>query len=171
LSIYTPLDAVFGIPFHLTANNTFNALFGVFSISILISAIIMVITAKVMDQKEMKKLKEKLAKYQEKVKAAQKKNDTKQVNKISKEMMGLQTKMMSQSMKPMLYTMVPIIIIFGWLRQYPDLQNFVEVNGYLVVLPFVLPVFGAKLGWLGWYILCSFPASSLMRKALKMDIM
>lgn len=171
MSIYTPLDAVFGIPFHLTASDTFNALLGVLFISVVISFIIMAITAKVTDQKEMKKLKEKLAKYQEKAKAAKQKNDTKQLNKISKEMMGLQSTMMSKSMKPMLYTMLPIIIIFGWLRQYPDLQNFVEARGYLVMLPFVLPVFGAKLGWLGWYILCSFPASSLMRKALKMDIM
>lgn len=171
MSMYTPLDSVFGLVFHLTADDNFNALFGVCFMSVLISVIIMVITAKVMDQKEMKRLKEKLTKYQERIKAAQKKNDTKQVNKISKEMMGLQSKMMTNSMKPMLYTMLPIIIIFGWLRHYPDLQNFIEVQGYLVMLPFVMPYFGAKLGWLGWYILCSFPASSLMRKALKMDIM
>ncbi len=171
MSVYTPLDPVFGVVFNLTASDNFNALFGVFSMSVLISTIIVIITAKAMDQKEMKTLKEKLAKCQEKVKAAQKKNDTKQLNKMSKEMMGLQSTMMTKSMKPMLYTMIPIIIIFGWIRQYPDLQNFTEVKGYLVMLPFVLPVFGAKLGWLGWYIMCSFPASSLMRKALKMDIM
>lgn len=171
MSIYTPLDPVLGIAFHLTANDTTNALIGVSFVSGLVSFIIMVITAKVVDQKAMKTLKEKMAKYQAKIKEAQTKNDTKRVSKISKDMMGLQSTMMSQSMKPMLYTMLPIILIFGWLRHYPYLQNFVEANGYLVVLPFALPFFGAKLGWLGWYILCSFPASSLMRKALKMDIM
>lgn len=130
----------------------------------------MAITAKVVDQGEMKTLKEKMAKYQEKVKAAQQENDTKELNKASKEMMGLQSTMMSKSMKPMLYTMLPIIVLFGWLRQYPDLQNFVNGQGYLIMLPFALPFFGTKLGWLGWYIMCSFPTSSLMRKALKMDI-
>lgn len=157
--------------FHLTVDDKFNMLFGVLVMSLLVSTIIMLITAKVTDQKEMKKLKEKLSKYQEKLKAAQKKKNTKQANKISKDMMGLQSTMMSSTMKPMLYTFPPIIIIFGWLRQYPDLQNFIELNGYLISLPFVMPYFGEKLGWLGWYILCSFPASSLIRKILKMDIM
>jgi uncharacterized membrane protein (DUF106 family) len=169
--MYTPLDSIFGIIFHLTTNNKFNMLFGVSVMSLLVSTIIMVITAKVTDQKEMKKLKEKMNKLQEKLKAAQKKNDTKQANKISKEMMAMQSTMMTSTMKPMLYTFVPIIIIFGWLRQYPDLQNFIEVQGYLISLPFALPHWGSKLGWLGWYILCSFPASSLIRKILKMDIM
>jgi uncharacterized membrane protein (DUF106 family) len=169
--MYTPLDSIFGIVFHLTADAKLNMLFGVMTMSILVSTIIMVITAKVQDQKELKKIKGKMSKLQEKLKAAQKKNDTKQANKISKEMMGMQSTMMTNTMKPMLYTFVPIIIIFGWLRQYPDLQNFIEVQGYLVTLPFALPYWGSKLGWLGWYILCSFPASSLIRKVLKMDIM
>lgn len=169
--MYTPLDSVFGIVFHLSANNNFNMLFGVLVMSVFVSTIIMVITAKVQDQKALKKLKEKLSKLQEKLKAAQKKNDTKQANKMSKEMMSLQSTMMSNTMKPMLYTFVPIIIIFGWVRQYPDLQNFIEIQGYLISLPFALPHWGSKLGWLGWYILCSFPASSLIRKILKMDIM
>jgi uncharacterized membrane protein (DUF106 family) len=169
--MYTFLDPVFGIVFHLTTNNKFNMLFGVSVMSVFVSTIIMVITAKVQDQKALKKLKEKMNKHQAKLKAAQKKDDTKQANKISKEMMTLQSTMMSSTMKPMLYTFVPIIIIFGWVRQYPDLQNFLEVQGYLISLPFVLPHFGERLGWLGWYILCSFPASSLIRKILKMDIM
>lgn len=171
MTMYTPLDSVFGILFHLTANTNFNMLFGVSVMSILVSVIITVITAKVQDQKELKKLKTKMSKLQEKLKAAQKKNDTKQANKASKEMMGMQSTMMSQTMKPMLYTFVPIIIIFGWLRQYPDLQNFIEIQGYLITLPFALPHWGSKLGWLGWYIMCSFPASSLLRKILKMDVM
>lgn len=171
MTMYTPLDSVFWILFHLTANSKLNMIFGVMLMSLLVSAIITVITAKVQDQKELKKLKEKMSRLQEKLKVAQKKNDTKQANKISKEMMTMQSTMMSQTMKPMLYTFVPIIIIFGWLRQYPDLQNFIEIQGYLVTLPFALPHWGSKLGWLGWYIMCSFPASSLLRKILKMDVM
>ncbi len=171
MTMYTPLDSVFGIVFHLTANTKFNMLWGVSVMSLLVSTIITVITAKVQDQKALKKIKTKMSKLQDKLKAAQKKNDTKQANKISKEMMGMQSAMMTSTMKPMLYTFVPIIIIFGWLRQYPDLQNFIEIQGYLVTLPFALPHWGSKLGWLGWYIMCSFPASSLLRKILKMDIM
>lgn len=171
MSLYSPLDNVLGIPFHLTSDILFNTLLGVMFISITVSLIIVVITAKVVDQNEMKKLKDKMAKFQEKTKDAKKKNDTKQLNKVSKEMMGLQSTMMSKSMKPMMYTMVPIILIFGWLRQYTDLQNFVEAQGYLVTLPFEMPFFGTELGWFGWYILCSFPASSLLKKVLKMDVM
>jgi uncharacterized membrane protein (DUF106 family) len=169
--MYTPLDSIFGIIFHLTANAKLNMLLGVSFMSIFVSTLITVITSKVQDQKGLKKLKEKMSKQQERLKAAQKKHDTKQANKISKEMMGMQSTMMSQTMKPMLYTFVPIIIIFGWLRQYPDLRNFIEIQGYFVTLPFALPHFGSQLGWLGWYIMCSFPASSLLRKILKMDVM
>ena len=171
MTMYTPLDPVFGILFNLTADTNFNMLLGVSFMSILVSIIIMLVTAKVTDQKEMKRTREKMKKLQEKLKVAQKKKDTKQANKLSKDMMTMQTAMMSNSMKPMLYTFVPIIIIFGWLRQYAVLQDFVEVQGYLVTLPFALPHWGSQLGWLGWYIMCSFPASSIIRKILKMDIM
>ena len=171
MTMYTPLDPVFGILFNLSGDTKFNMLLGVSLMSLLVSIIIMLVTSKVTDQKQMKRMREKMKKQQEKMKAAQKKNDTKQVNKISKDMMTMQTQMMSNSMKPMLYTFVPIIIIFGWLRQYPPLQDFVVLQGYLVALPFALPHWGSQLGWLGWYIMCSFPASSIIRKVLKMDIM
>ncbi len=169
--MYTPLDSVFGALFHFTASEKVNMLVGVLLMSVLISAIIIIITAKVTDQKAMKKQREKMTKLQDRLKAAQKKNDTKQASKISKEMMSMQSTMMTNTMKPMLYTFIPIIIIFGWLRQYLYLQDFIELNGYLVTLPFALPHWGSQLGWLGWYILCSFPASSILRKVLKMDIM
>jgi uncharacterized membrane protein (DUF106 family) len=165
------MDLIFGIPFHLSGNDRFNVMFGVFVISTLVSAIIVIITSKVIDQKEMKELRSKMAKFQEKARAAQKKKDTKQLSKVNKEMMSLQSKMMSKSLKPMIYTMIPIILIFSWLSQYGYLKSFIELHGYVVVLPFSLPIWGTKLKWLGWYILCSFATSPLIKKVFNIETM
>ena len=114
-------------------------------------------------------MKSKMQKFQEKSRQAKRKNDTKELNKLNQEMMGVQTKMMSNSFKPMLYTMVPIIIIFSWLGKYEYIKSFIETNGYLVSLPFALPIWGSKLEWLGWYILCSFAISPLIKKVFNID--
>lgn len=43
-------------------------------------------------------------------------------------------------------------------------KNEVKIQEIVVNLPFSLPRFGDKLGWLGWYILSSMPASIFFRK-------
>ncbi|MEM7819654.1 MAG: EMC3/TMCO1 family protein [Candidatus Aenigmatarchaeota archaeon] len=37
-------------------------------------------------------------------------------------------------------------------------------------LPIVLPIFGAYLGWLGWYILVSIPIMMIIRKLMKIYV-
>jgi uncharacterized membrane protein (DUF106 family) len=39
----------------------------------------------------------------------------------------------------------------------------------LVGMPFPLPVFGYHLNWLGWYILCTLPATWILRKLLGVE--
>jgi uncharacterized membrane protein (DUF106 family) len=168
--IYQVLDSILGVFFKLSNNDSFNVMFGVLVMAILISAIIVFITSKVVDQREIRKMKEKMSKLQEKAREAQKKNDAKELSKINKELLAMQSKMMSNSIRPMLFTMVPIILIFSWMRQYHYLTSYIESHGYLVALPFSLPIWGSKLEWLGWYILCSIPASSLIRKILKVEM-
>lgn len=166
--LYSPMDATLGIFFRLSGSERFNVIFGVFVISIIVSAIIVFITAKVVDQKEMKEVKSRMAKYQEKIKEAQKRNDLKQAGKLQKEMMRDQGAMMSKSFKPMFYTMIPVILIFSWLSH--NIQN--GPDDYILTLPLTLIKAGApqiKLGWLGWYILCSIPASTLIKKIFKIE--
>jgi uncharacterized membrane protein (DUF106 family) len=167
--VFQVMDGLFWPLFHLTANPEFNTIVGVMLVSLLISALIFAITNKVVDQKRMKELKAKTASYQEKIKEAKKRRDLEKVSSIQKVMMKYQKEMMGLSMRPMMYTMIPIVVIFTWLRQYDYLNDFVAQQGYLIALPFVLPKFGSTLGWFGWYLLCSFPMSVLIKKIFKIE--
>ncbi len=165
-AIFSP---TFGIFFHLTHNYQLNVMLGVMFCAIIISAIILIITKKMVDQEKMKEYKSKIKKYQQKIKEARAKNDVKTLDKINVEMMEVQKKMMSMSMKPMIYTFLPIILIFNWLKYYDYLTNFIATNGYLVALPFALPHFGKAIGWFEWYILCSLPSSSILKILMKIE--
>ncbi len=167
--IFLFFDLTLGVFFHLFGDNQVaNVLVGVFTVSSLISVFIVLVTSKVVDQREMKALKAKISQGQEKLKAAQKKGDLKQAKKLEKEALRRSSEMGRKSMQPMFYTMIPIILVFTWLRNYDYLVAIAE-QGYIVLLPFALPVFGDKLGWLGWYILTSFATSPLVRKLLMIE--
>jgi uncharacterized membrane protein (DUF106 family) len=167
--IFKTLDSLFWPAFHITSNAKFNLLFGVFIVSTLISALIIAISYKLVDQKKMKKLKAKVASYQKKINKAKKRKDTKKVAALQRELLKCNKEMMSMSLRPMMYSFIPIILILTWLRRYEYLNDFIAQQGYLVTLPFVLPKFGSTLGWFGWYILCSFPMSILIKKIFKIE--
>ena len=175
-TFYSFLDPFLGVFFKFTASEHLNSMLGVFFMAVIVSALISLVSAKVIDQKELKALREELSGYQKKMKEAQDANDEKKLKKLSKQMMEKQSAMMTMSFKPMIYNMVPILLIFGWMRGYGPLQAFsllpYETLGKTVVveLPFALPHYGNYLGWFGWYILCSFPISTLIRKILKLEM-
>lgn len=163
--LYGILDLVFGWMFKLTDNQDFNTMFGILAMAIVISSIITIITSKVVDQAAMKKHKEKMKLYQERLRIAQKNKNEKEMKKIQSKLMKTQSFMMSSSFKPMIYTMIPIILIFGWLSySFPR-------DDTIVTLPFTLrPLpWGTELGWFGWYILCSFATSILVKKVLRVE--
>lgn len=161
--LYSFLDLIFGWLFKLTKNQEFNTMFGILVMAIIISAIITLITSKVVDQATMKKHKEKMKLYQERLRIAQKKKNVKEMKKIQSKLMKAQSYMMKNSFKPMMYSMVPIILIFGWLNStFPR-------DEIIVTLPFSLPHWGTTLGWFGWYILCSFATSILIKKILRVE--
>jgi uncharacterized membrane protein (DUF106 family) len=168
--IFYVFDNTLGLLFGLFgANQEANVLFGIFLVSAFVSGIIVLISARVVDQKEMKALKTRMSKIQERLREAQKAGDQKKISKIQKEMMQNSSELWQKSMKPMFYTMIPIILIFTWLRNYEVLVTFIAQRGYAVLLPFVMPFFGDRLGWLGWYILSSLATSPLIRKLLKVE--
>jgi uncharacterized membrane protein (DUF106 family) len=49
-------------------------------------------------------------------------------------------------------------------------NNNVKFARVLVMLPIALPIFGAYIGWLGWYILVSIPVMIVIRKLLKINL-
>lgn len=161
--LYAVMNATLGIFFHLTSSESTSYMVGILVISSLVSLFITLVTARVVDQRQMREVKEKMSKLQERLKKAQKAGDTKEMAKINREMMALQRDMMGNAFKPMIYTMVPIFLIFSWLR------HTVPPNVTVVTLPFVLPKYGTSLGWFGWYILSSFAVSPLLKKILKLE--
>lgn len=82
--LYGFLDLIFGWLFKLTKNQELNAMFGILIMAVIISAIITLITSKVVDQVAMKKHKEKMKSYQERLRTAQKKKECKGDKKDSK---------------------------------------------------------------------------------------
>ncbi len=168
--LYLFLDSTLGLFFRLFgSNDAANVMFGIFAVSALVSGIITFITARVVDQAEMKRMKARMTKIQDKLKDAQKKGDEKEIKKLQSEMLENSGEMWRNSTKPMFFTMIPVILIFTWLPNYEYLRAYVESNGYAALLPFPLPYFGDRLGWLGWYILSSFATSPLIRKLAKME--
>ncbi len=176
VSVFDPfygiLDTLFFPAFNsIGSNQRGSYMVGIFFVSVLIAFITTAVTSKVIDQDEMKANKKVLKDIQEKVNAAREQGDEKKIKKLTGEMMGVQSEVMKGSFKPMMYTMIPIIVVFRWLHQYQPLQTFISENGgYLVSLPFTLPKFGTELGWLGWYIVCSFMTSTVIRKMFKIQM-
>ncbi len=169
--LYGILDGAFDPLFDLVPEDEkLSMMLGIFAVSILISLITTVVTAKVIDQEEMKSNRKRLKEIQKKMGEARDKGDEKKLKKITNEMMQVQSEVMKGSFKPMIYTFIPIIIVFRWLYQYDPLQTFISLNNHLVSLPFTLPVFGRELGWLGWYIICSFMTSTVIRKMFNLHM-
>jgi uncharacterized membrane protein (DUF106 family) len=168
---YRVLDSVFAPIFNLTPENErLSLLIGIFFVSAVIALITTIATAKAIDQDEMKETKKKLKDLKEKVDEARKKGDEKKMKKTSEKMMAVQMEQSKNAFKPMIYTFPPIIVVFQWLRQYGPLQTFILDNNFLVSLPFTLPRYGDQLGWLGWYIVCSFMTSTVIRKVFKIQM-
>jgi uncharacterized membrane protein (DUF106 family) len=161
--IYSIMDSIFGFLFQLTGDEWMDPIVGIFFMSAFVSLIITLMTARFVDQKKMKVLKEKSKSYQEKMKEAQKKGNMKNMKKYQKEFSKMSMEMMSSSMRPMFFTFPPIILIFSWLRYL------IPYEQVILSLPFSLPYWGNELGWLGWYIIVSFAMSPLLKKVFGIE--
>jgi len=152
-------------------------------IAIVISLITNIAQKLLVDQDRLLYLQKEMKEFQQEMVEARKTNDQKALNKLQKkqmEFMGLQKEMMTMSLKPMMFTMVPIFTIFWWIRENPLLNTVVvELSAttyYVLLVPLwrALPFYGGvapgipemSIGWLGWYILCSFGFSMLFRKLM-----
>jgi len=172
---YSIFDTIFYPFFNILPDPRVSYMVGVFVVSIVIALITTVATSKFVDQEEMKANKAMLKAFQEKINKAREKGDEKKIKKFTNEMMSVQSEVMKGSFKPLMYTMPPIIVVFQWLHHYWELellsQTFItDGSNYLISLPFSLPKYGTELGWLGWYILCSFMTSTAIRKIFKVQM-
>lgn len=178
--IFNPLLTLVNDP----NNPMFGAIVGVFIIATIVAFVITIANKLLVDQDRLQFLQKEMKEYQQEMMKAQKSGDPKvmaDVQKKQAEFMDIQKEMMLNSFKPMIVTFVPIIIIFYWMAGSPIINQFYvhlpTFGYYLFIVPFfqwlseifyhstaVTPAF--TIGWLGWYILCSFAMSLIFRKFL-----
>ena len=151
-------------------------------IAFIVSLITTVANKYLVDQDEMEAIQKRNKEFQKELRDAQKRGDGKRVAELQakqSEMMADQSKMMSNSMKPMFVTFVPIILIFFWMRTSAihDLVIILPKTVYWVTLTPLWHaigsvIYGGKatipygIGWLLWYMICTFGMSQIIRKYL-----
>ncbi|MBM3199447.1 DUF106 domain-containing protein [Candidatus Woesearchaeota archaeon] len=145
-------------------DNFFNIIFGpvmglpsplnLLAISFILTGLITLAYKYLSDQVRMKELKEEMNDMQKRMKEM--KDKPEKVMEMQKDAMKKNFEYMKHSMKPTLFTFVPIIIIFGWLSNYFEIQA--KAGN-----PFSF--FG--LSWLWAYIIFSLITSIALRKVMK----
>ena len=179
--IYGVLNAIFN-PILAMDPNPSNPALTVLIIAFIVSLITTVANKYLVDQDELNEQQAKMKEFNKKLRDAQKRGDGKEVSKLQAqqaEMMGDQTKMMTSQFKPMIVTFVPIILIFFWMRasSIHELVIILPKTVYWVTLtPFWHWIgsilYGGQatipygIGWLLWYMICTFGMSQILRKFL-----
>ena len=179
--VYGALNTIFSPILAIDPNPT-NPALTVLIIAFIVSLITTIANKYLVDQDEMNEIQERNKAFQKELREAQKKGDGKKVAELQArqtEMMQDQSKMMTNSFKPMIVTFVPIILIFFWLRNS-------AISSLVVILPpsvywlTLTPfwhflghfIYGGNatipygIGWLLWYMICTFGMSQILRKYL-----
>ncbi|MBP3792225.1 MAG: DUF106 domain-containing protein [Methanobrevibacter sp.] len=179
--IYQALNTVFNPILALDPNPT-NPALTVLIIAFIVSLITTIANKYLVDQDEMNEIQARSKKLTSELREAQKKGDGKKIAELQArqtEMMQDQSKMMSNQFKPMIVTFVPIILIFFWMRT-STISNLVVLLPPSVYWVTLTPVwhaigsviYGGKatipygIGWLLWYMICTFGMSQILRKFL-----
>ncbi|MEE3489462.1 DUF106 domain-containing protein [uncultured Methanobrevibacter sp.] len=179
--VYGALNAIFNPILSIDPNPT-NPALTVLIIAFIVSLITTIANKYLVDQDEMNEIQERNKAFQKELRDAQKRGDGKKIAELQArqtEMMQDQSKMMTNSFKPMIVTFVPIILIFFWMRTS-------VISGLVVILPpsvywvTLTPfwhfighfLYGGNatipygIGWLLWYMICTFGMSQILRKFL-----
>ena len=179
--VYGALNAIFN-PILAMDPNPANPALTVLIIAFFVSLITTIANKYLVDQDEMNAIQERNKAYQKELRDAQKRGDGKRMAELQakqSEMMKDQSAMMSNQFKPMIVTFVPIILIFFWMRSS-------AISSLVVTLPTTVYwitltplwhalggfIYGGKatipfgIGWLLWYMICTFGMSQILRKFL-----
>ena len=179
--IFDALNAIFNPILSMDPNPT-NPALTVLIIAFIVSLITTVANKYLVDQDELNEQQAKMKQFQSELREAQKKGDGKEIARLQaqqSEMMGDQTAMMTNQFKPMIVTFVPIILIFFWMRS-SAIHNLVVILPTTVYWVTLTPIwhaigsvlYGGKatipygIGWLLWYMICTFGMSQILRKFL-----
>ncbi|WP_407377862.1 DUF106 domain-containing protein [Methanobrevibacter sp.] len=179
--IYQALNTVFG-PILSIDPNPANPALTVLIVAFIVSLITTIANKYLVDQDELNEQQAKMKEFQSQLRDAQKRGDGKEIARLQAqqaELMGDQTAMMTNQFKPMIVTLVPIFLIFFWMRQ-SAVHNLVVMLPTTVYWVTLTPmwhaigsiVYGGKatipygIGWLLWYMICTFGMSQILRKFL-----
>jgi uncharacterized membrane protein (DUF106 family) len=179
--IYGALNTIFN-PILAMDPNPANPALTVLIIAFIVSLITTIANKYLVDQDEMNAVQAEMKEFQAELRDAQKKGDGKRVAELQAkqpEIMSKQSKMMSSQFKPMIVTFVPIILIFFWMRT-SSIHNLVIILPKTVYWVTLTPawhfigqfLYGGKatipygIGWLLWYMICTFGMSQIIRKYL-----
>ena len=179
--VYGALNSVFNPILAIDPNPT-NPALTVLIIAFIVSLITTVANKYLVDQDEMNEIQAEMKEFQKELREAQKSGDGKRAAELQAkqpELMQRQSKMMSNQFKPMIVTFVPIILIFFWMRTsaISQLVIILPKTVYWVTLTPLWHVIGSFLyggnasipygiGWLLWYMICTFGMSQIIRKYL-----
>ena len=149
----------------------FDPLIFISIISGVASAILAILNKLLVDQDRLKEIQKYVADHNKRqMKAFKEKNDAelKALEPEKAKVMQMQHEMMKMQM-PVFASLLPFFAVFIVLGKIADANAW----GEFITLPWgsAIPLFGMKngeLGWLGWYILCSFPLTTAFRKALRL---
>ncbi|WP_407416250.1 DUF106 domain-containing protein [Methanobrevibacter sp.] len=162
--------------------NPQNPALTVLVIAFIVSLITTIANKYLVDQDKVNENQKKSRELSSKMREAQKKGDGKELAKLQAEqteMLKNQNEVMMESFKPMLVTFVPIILIFFWMRTsvISNLVLILPAPAYwLTLTPFWHFIghflYGGEatipygIGWLLWYMICTFGMSQILRKFL-----
>ena len=175
------LNAIFN-PILAMDPNPQNPALTVFIVAFIVSLITTIANKYLVDQDKLNERQKKSKEFQRKMREAQKSGDGKELAKLQAEqtdMLKDQNEMMMESFKPMIATFVPIILIFFWMRS-SAIHNLVLILPQPVYWITLTPfwhfvgsfIYGGEatvpygIGWLLWYMICTFGMSQILRKFL-----
>jgi len=174
--IFNGLNWIFG-PLIALDPNPQNPLLTIFLISTIIAFVTTLANRLLVDQDEMESLQKEMKEFQKEMKEAQMSGDSKALAKVQskqKDFMSKQSKMMKNSFKPLIVTFIPILLVFYWMAQSVVSNVIVSLPAfayYLLLTPIWHMFYGPPsaivpyaVGWLGWYILCTFAMTQVIRK-------
>ncbi len=146
-----------------------HAMLFIFLITVVITAIMTIVNKVLVNQERLKEIQKYVADHNKRNMKAIKEKNEEEMKKLSDEkpkIMQMQSEMMKMQM-PMFAAMLPFFVVFIVLGKIAATQNW----GEFMTLPWgnAIPIWGlanGKLGWLGWYIFCSVPLTSVFKKVM-----
>ena len=131
------------------------------ALAFVVSAITTYISKRTMNVEEYRKSMEESSHAQQEMMAAARSGNQRRIQKAQQRQKKSQQTQMKNSnaqMKTSLYTIIPIMIM------WQILGRFYGTSTGVAWMPFDPIIFGTKLNYITWYIICSFTASIIMRR-------